>query len=193
MYSKSFFSSNSNKNIPSMINPVGGGFSQSSIILSTETINAIKAIQQYYTFNMASKNYSLIPNDYEKLLRLYNVVSLSYSKISNTTIKTLLKITQEGLIGAMNSYSLNFTNNELLIENKILQSKIEEILSGVNRVTAFGKTTGHLTVKKTFVLAPLFSYYINLFGMPEKGVGFDQDKISALLAVLDKYGIDPYK
>jgi hypothetical protein len=29
--------------------------------------------------------------------------------------------------------------------------------------------------------------------MPQRGIGFDQDKISALLSVLDKYGIDPYK
>jgi hypothetical protein len=175
-----------------MINPLG--ISQtSSIILSADTINAIKTIQQYYTFNMASKNYSSIPNDYEKLLRLYNAVSMSYSKASNSTIKTLLKITEEGLIGAMNTYSLNFTNNELSIENKILQSKIEEILSGVNKITALSSSTGHLTIKKSFVLAPLFSYYINLFGMPQRGIGFDQDKISALLSVLDKYGIDPYK
>jgi hypothetical protein len=193
MYSKSFFSSNST-NIPSMINPLGVSSSQTKTnILSIEAINAIKTIQQYYTFNMASKNYSLIPNDYEKLLRLYNTVSLSYYKVSNSTIKTLLKITQEGLIGAMNTYSLYFTNNELSIENKILQSKIEEILSGVNKITALSSSTGHLTITKSFVLAPLFSYYINLFGMPQRGIGFDQDKISALLSVMDKYGIDPYK
>ena len=191
MYSKSFFSSTNN--VPSMINPLGVSSQTNSIILSADTINAIKTIQQYYTFNMASKNYSLIPNDYEKLLRLYNAVSMSYNKASNSTIKTLLKITEEGLIGAMNTYSLNFTNNELSIENKILQSKIEEILSGVNKITALSSSTGHLTIKKSFVLAPLFSYYINLFGMPQRGIGFDQDKISALLSVLDKYGIDPYK
>ena len=190
MYSKSLFQSVSNIP-PSVINPVG--IPSSSILLSVDTLNAIKAIQQYYTFNMAAKQYTLIPNDYEKLLRLYNVVSISSAKITNASIKLLLKITEEGLIGAMNTYSLNFKNNELSIENKILQSKIEEILSGVNKVSALGSNTGHLTIKKTFMLAPLFSYYINLFGLPDRGVGFDQDKISALLAVLDKYGIDPYK
>jgi hypothetical protein len=190
MYSKSFFTNNSNS-IPSMINPLG--IPSYSNLLSNETLNAIKSIQQFYTFNMASKNYSVIPNDYEKLLRLYNIISVSSSKISNNIIKLLLKVTEEGLIGAMNTYSLYFTNNELSIENKILQSKIEEILSGVNKISALGSNTGQLTIKKTFVLAPLFSYYINLFGLPDRGVGFDQDKISALLNVLDKYGIDPYK
>ena len=197
MISKSLFSSNIN-NSASMIYPLGNpnnnSFSSSSLLLSSNTLNAINTIHQYYTSNMSNKKYSNIPNDYESFLRLYNTIAVQMSSLAaQSALESLLQITEEGLIGSMNSFGLNYTNNELMIENHILQKKIEEILSGQNKVSAVGSNTGNLTIKKTFTLAPLFSYYIMFYGMPDRGVGFDPLKISSLLAVMDKYGIDPYQ
>jgi hypothetical protein len=175
----------------SVINPVG--IPSAQLIFSMETYNALKAVQQYYTFNMANEKYNQIPTDYEKFLRLYNIIHTSYLKISDKNLKLLFQITEEGLTGAMNSYGLNYTTTELTLENAVLRKQIEEILSGKNVKNAFTASNGQLSVRKTFTLAPLFSYYIMLYGMPEAGVGFDQYKLSVLLSVLEKNCIDPYK
>jgi hypothetical protein len=190
MYSKSLFNRNANLE-RSVINPVG--VSGASLIFSQETLNALKAVQEYYTVNMSSKNYDRIPTDYQKFLRLYNIIQTSYAKITNKNLQLLFKITEEGLIGAMNAYGLNFTATELTLENNMLKKNIEDILSGKNVKNAFGSNTGQLTIKKSFTLAPLFSYYIMLYGVPERGVGFDQNKLAMLLSILEKHCIDPYK
>jgi hypothetical protein len=191
MYSKSLFNRNTNME-RSMINPVGVSTSP-QMYFTPETIRAIKAVQEFYTFNLANKSYSLIPTDYEKYLNLYNTVTASYVKTMDLNLKMLFKITQEGLMGAINAYGLNFTVTELTLQNTILQKTIDDLIAGVNVKSAIGKNTGNLSVKKSFTLAPLFSYYIMLYGMPEAGVGFDQGKLAVLLSILEKNNINPYK
>jgi len=192
MYSKSLFSQNVNMT-RTVINPVGIPNSGGGMIFSQDTYNAIKAIQEYYTWNLAYQKYTLIPTDYDKFLHLYHIVHTTIGKISNKNLKLLFQITEEGLQGAMNAYGLNYTNTELVVQNTMLQQKIDEILSGKNVKNAFDKNTGQLKMQKTFKLAPLFSYYIMLYGMPDPGVGFDQAKLALLLSILEKYCIDPYK
>lgn len=191
MYSKSLFNRNTNME-RSMINPVGVSTS-SQMFFSPETVRAIKAVQEFYTFNLANKSYSMIPTDYEKYLNLYNTVTTTYVKTMDLNLKMLFKITQEGLMGAINAYGLNFTVTELTLQNTILQKTIDDLISGVNVKSAIGKNTGNLSVKKSFTLAPLFSYYIMLYGMPEAGAGFDQSKLAVLLSILEKNCINPYK
>ena len=191
MYSKSLFTRNSNME-RSVINPVGLA-AGTQLIFSLETLNALKAVQQYYTFNLAQQTYEKIPTDYNQFLRLYHVVSTSKAKITNKNLKLLFQITEEGLTGAMNAYGLNYTNIELTMQNNILQKTIDDILSGKNKKNTFGNNTGQFTLQKSFTLAPLFSYYILLYGMPAAGVGFDQDKLSMLLTVMEKNCINPYK
>lgn len=190
MYSKSLFNRNSNME-RSLINPVG--VSSAQLIFSQETMNALKAVQEYYTLNLSIKKYDKIPTDYQKFLHLFKIISASQAKINNKNLKLLFKITEEGLMGAMNSYGLNFTATELTLQNNILKQQIDDILSGKNVKSAFGTNTGQLSIKKAFTLAPLFSYYIMLYGLPEHGVGFDQYKLSTLLNILEKHCIDPYK
>lgn len=191
MFSKSLFNRNVNLE-RSVINPLGVPNSQ--WLFSQETINTLKAIEEYYTFNLANKTYDKIPTDYNKFLRLYNSIHASYLKASNnSSLKLLFLITQEGLVGSMNAYGLNFSNVELTLQNQLLEQEIEDILSGKNKKPALGANTGQFTIQKTFKLAPLFSYYIMLYGMPAPGVGFDQDKLSMLLKILENNCIDPYK
>lgn len=176
----------------SVVNPVGVAGSQ--VIFSASTMAALKAVQQYYTFNLSKQTYDQIPTDYDKFLHLYRTIHSSYDKMhSNSNIQLLFKITMEGLEGAMNAYGLNYTVTELTMQNTTLQNTIDDILSGKNRKSALGSNTGQFTVNKSFTLAPLFSYYISLYGMPEAGVGFDKNKLSIILSILEKHCIDPYK
>ncbi len=192
MYSKSLFNQNVNMT-RTVMNPVGiPNSGVGGLIFTSETQQAIKAIQEYYTWNLANKTYTLIPTDYDKFLHLYYIIHSTIGKISNKNLKLLFQITEDGLQGAMNAYGLNFSNTDLTVQNTMLQQKIDEILSGKNVKNAFDKNTGQLRLQKSFKLAPLFSYYIMLYGMPEPGVGFDQAKLALLLSILEKYCIDPY-
>ena len=78
------------------------------------------------------------------------------------------------------------------IKNSILEKRIEDILSGKNEKDVITDTCGAFSLTKTFVLAPLFSYYIAAFGLPSFGVGFDKDKLSLIQQILVSAGIDPY-
>jgi len=198
IYSKSIFNPYINKQDPSLLYPVGNPFSGSStgsgFEITAEVIEAIKTIQQKYTFNMANQKYAKIPTDYLQFLKLYGTVENTYNKTRNQNLKTLYLITIEGLQGAMQSYSLNYSNTELKIERSQLNKTIEEILSGINKKKALtAEAGGNFSIKKTFTLAPLFSYYIWLYGMPAYGVGFDESKLSVLLSIFEKNGINPYK
>ena len=194
MYSKSLFKRQTNVH-RTVIDPLGvaGGGSGGGVFLSADTMKALKAVQEFYTMNLASKNYDKIPTDYTKFLHLFHTIRLSYNKASSHNMRLLLKISEEGLVGAMNAYGLNFTTVETKLQNTMLKQTIEDILSGKNVKNAFGNSTGQLTIKKSFTLAPLFSYYILLYGMPEPGVGFDQNKLSILLEIFEKNGMNPYK
>jgi len=128
-----------------------------------------------------------------KYLTLYNTVTTAqkYYK-SNTSLYILFQITAEALTGAMNSYGLNTLNVELKVQNIDLQSVIEQLLSKENVKTAYAEVSGGLEMTKTFELAPLFVYYIQLYGVPEMGAGFDPNKLYIVLTALENSGIDPY-
>jgi hypothetical protein len=159
---------------------------------TNETYIALKAIQELYTFNLASKTYENIPTDYNKFLYLYRTVHTTYQNTTNPNLRLLFQITEDGLIGAINSFDLNYLNNELSQRNTELQSTINDLISKVNVKTAITSDTGNVSFQKSFTLAPLFSYYIVLYGMPPAGVGFDQEKLSNLLYIMEQNNIDPY-
>lgn len=191
MFSKSFFLSNAN-NIPSMINPLGFSTSGgSNVSLSVETLNAIKTIQREYTFNMTSPDkYDNISQDFEKMLRLYGVVTASWKKTTSSNLKTLLNITREGLIGAFYIGGLSIENTDLISKNDDLTSQLNELLPRDTKI-AFA-TNGFTANDKPFVLAPIFSYYINTYGMPNEGEGFNIDKLYACISILENLGVKPF-
>jgi len=81
---------------------------------------------------------------------------------------------------------------ELNIQNILLNNKIQDILTNKNEQFALDNTNKKYSLQKTFTLAPIYSYYITIFGLPEKGDGFDPIKIQSLLAILQKHNINPY-
>jgi hypothetical protein len=172
---------------------LGSASSLTNLIFNQQTYAALKAVEEYYTIHLSTQTYDMIPTDYTRFLHLYNIIHTTMDSISNKSLKLLFKITEEGLNGAINAYGLNYSNTELTLQNAMLQQRIDDILSGKNNKYALDQTRGQLTIQKSFKLAPLFSYYIMLYGMPEPGVGFDQAKLAMLLSILEKNCVDPYK
>jgi hypothetical protein len=186
----------------SMLNPVrlggggggdGGGAGSNMSITSFE-LQSLLSIQQLYTVNLADKTYSNIPVDFPQYLKLRSVAYNAIDKYKDVpALSVLFKITVDGITGAINAYGLNVSNTETQVQNLYLQNTLQEIINGVNVQKAFDETSGTLSMKQTFQLAPLFRYYISLYGVPEPGVGFDPVKLSLVLTAMENSGIDPYK
>jgi hypothetical protein len=174
----------------SLINP--NGVNNGQLTFSNETISAIQAVQKLYTFNLANTSYSNIPTNYNQFLYLYGILVKTINTISDTNLKLLFQTTIEGLSGAMNAYGLSVDKTELKLKITLLEKTISDMESNTNVITAVTASDGQYSLKKSFTLAPLFSYYIMLYGLPEAGVGFDQNKLSILLSILQSQAIDPY-
>ena len=150
-----------------------------------------RARNEYTTF-LANRQYQSIPTDLNQSLLLYDNIYQQRSLATNTNLLILLQITMDGIQGTMNAYTIYTQNISLTLNNIILEKRIDDILSGKNEVKAISDTCGQFTATKTFVLAPLFSYYIMMYGLPAFGVGFDSEKLATILKVLVANGIDPY-
>lgn len=164
----------------------------SDLSFNQYTLNALKEIEEKYTANLAGKNYDSIPTSYPEYVRLYHILSGLQISTVNDNLRLLFKITQEGLTGAMNAFGLNTDVIELNLKTIILQNQVNQLESGVNVRELPTGASGQFVIKKAFTLAPVFSYYIALFGMPAYGVGFKPDRVATLEEMLRKHGIDPY-
>ena len=142
---------------------------------------------------MASKNFNLISSDVDQILTIYNKLYTLQETRNNANVILLLQIAMDSLQSSMNIYVIYTQNIELHLKNVLLEQKVDEILSGKNEMLTISDTTGQIEMTKTFTLAPLFSYYIMLYGMPEFGVGFDPIKLSTIKKVLEDFGMNPYE
>lgn len=175
----------------SMVNPVSTS-SQQELQFGADLTSALNIIQNQYVSKEALKKYLEIPELMSQYLHLNDTMTASIGKQRNTNLRLLFKIANDGLLGALNSKTLNADNVDLNFQVLMLNKKVDDILSGKNEVKALGDTSGEISITKTFKLAPLYSYYIYLYGMPEYGVGFNAAKLSLLVAIMNKYGINPY-
>ena len=168
----------------------GGGSCELGLI-DTTNYNFLNIIDVSYVQNMNSDSYADIPSDYSEYIQLYATVNSILNQASDPRLVILLKLVLHALTGALNSYSLYGSSLICAYDKTILQNTIADILSGKNKdfVTP---ATGQLSIKKSFKLATVFTYYIALYGMPAFGVGFDASKISFLANILKQNGIDPY-
>lgn len=203
MVSKSFFynSVQVNKMRP-LYNPVfssqaiasGSEGSGDLSFITADDLVSFKEIEQKYGYRIEHKLYEQIPNDYEKYIKLYVMVNKVKAKIKNDKLLTLVQIAQEALVGAINSYALYGSNVSLTLDKVGLNKTINDILTGKNeKFIEMAQATGQLSITKSFKLAPVFNYYIIIYGMPAFGVGFDPIKINFLVDVLKSKGINPYK
>ena len=185
--SKSMFSNQSNNYVgaKSIINPV-------KTIFTRELLASLHGIEEKYTANLANKSYSSIPTDYVEYSKLYTQITKLQLSVFDSSIAILLKITKEGLMGAMNSIGLSNQVLEANVARIALQNQVNKLESGLNQLNIYSNTSGQYQITKTFTLIPLYSYYILLYGLPQQGVGFDPLKVTQLLSVLKANNIDPY-
>ena len=168
-------------------------YNENDISIPINLMSSLNTINTNYISNLASKKYESIPTEFNNYLQLYNIVNTFANETTNNNFKTFLDITLGSLKGAVETYSLYSRNIDLTNNNNILTNRIEEITRGVNKQKTISNVTGQLSMQKTFTIAPLFSHYISTYGMPEYGEGFDPEKLSNILTILNENGIDPYK
>jgi len=196
MYSKSLFGNISNSQ-KSLINPINNlintPFSSNELLFTSEQNTALNMVHKYYTEPLGHQEYSNIHYEYIEYSELYSIISNLEINTFNKTIKLLLKITLEGLIGAIHAFGLN--------QSIISQNVKSLILNNASLITTFQNNNDAYTLNasnnnyilyKKFHLAPIYSYYIAIFGLPEQSKSFDSNKLKQILLVLMKYNINPY-
>jgi hypothetical protein len=154
------------------------------------TVENLHYLEKKYTQPLSSKNYQDINTDLLEYSELYSYISKIELNTQQKNMKLLFKISLQGLVGAIHAFDLNKKNVELNIENMVLKNKLETVLSGKNKKEAT-PVNSNISLMKTFTLAPLYSYYIILFGKPEQG--FEHDKLNQIMDFMKKYNIDPYQ
>ena len=187
MSSKSLMTSSKNTS-KSVINPVSTS-SQQELQFSAPIMFALNVIESNYVEKMAMRKYLEIPDSVFDYLTLNDTMLAAIAKQKNTNLRLLFQIATDGMAGALHSKTLSSDNTDLNFQVLMLNTKVEDILSGKNEVKALGENSGEFVITKTFKLSPLYSYYIYLYGMPAYGVGFDATKLSLLRTIMTKYGL----
>jgi hypothetical protein len=182
----------------SLLNPISLGQTTSVSsgdidLISTAFYDILKIIESMYGANMASKNYEEIPNNYDQYIQLHDSLQELQAQTTNNDLTLLLQIAEHTLVGAMNSYTVYGENVLLRIDKAALEARVSELLNKANVETVNdAETDSNLGIVRSFRLAPVFNYYIMIYGMPTCGLGFDPVKISFLVDILTEKGIDPY-
>jgi len=178
-------------------NAAAGGFNSGAtdLALITESnLISFRNIGALYSSKMANKQYEQIPKDYNLYVELYVMIEQVKRKLKNNKLLTLVQVVEDALVGSINSYALYGYNISLNLDKVGLKKTIDDILTGKNeKVVEMAHASGQLNITKSFKLAPVFNYYIIIYGMPAYGVGFDPVKINFLVDILKSKGINPYK
>ena len=202
-YSKSLFTNNTVfSNERSLFNPIsfviavqtiGTGTSQELDSLTKYYMDIIKIIQTDYSSKIANKTYESIPTDFTQYTNLVKEVQEMRSQTTNASVLLLLQIAEDTLRGAFNSLSLYGDNLLLQLDKADLQKQVTDILSDKNVATIQSSmSTNSMTLTRSFQLAPVFNYYIRIYGAPLQGEGFDPVKIAFIIYTLEENGVDPY-
>lgn len=200
-YSKSLFTNNTVfSNTRSLINPISfaiagqiTGTSQELEFLTQYYMDIIRLIQTDYSSKIASQSYESIPTDFSQYTNLIKEVQDMRTQTTNSSVLLLLQIAEDTLRGAFNSLSLYGDNLFLQLDKADLQKQINDILSDKNLTTTQSSmSSNNMTLTQSFQLAPVFNYYIRIYGAPLQGQGFDPVKIAFLIYTLQQNGIDPY-
>jgi hypothetical protein len=158
-------------------NNLNGNSSLNNVINSSQ-LAALEQIYESYTLLLANKSFETIPTNYAKYNEL--LTQLKSIKITDSNLELLIQITENSLTGSMNVGALytSYAYNEIKVA--LLNKRIREILSDKNTHQAATNVSGQFTATQTFTMAPIFSYYVYLYGLPEYGVGFDPAKMAFL-------------
>ena len=146
-----------------------------NLTLLSDISNSLVLIQEQYINNVVNKNYDNIPS-FNNYLYLYETITNEINSTTNNSIKLLLMITL-GSLQTSNQAQILYEENAFLQESKeALEKQLEDILSNKNENYAFS-TEGQYNLSQDYILAPLFTKYIQTYGLPAYGEGFDPDKL----------------
>jgi len=189
--SKSLFLSQSTDS-KSVFNPVIGAGDLS--LLDEVNYNYLITLDNYYAIYADKKKYELMIQDFGFYLNLYEQLNNIYFRTTDYRMTKLMKLILELFTGSYNSSFLKDSEVSLIVDKTNLLKQIQDILSNKNvkNIDTVGGT-GQMSVTKTFKLAPVYNYYITVYGMPQNGVGFDPIKLSYLANILTLNNINPYK
>lgn len=156
-------------------------------------LTLLQKIHDDYGLHAASRNYELISIDNTLYIELYDQISTLISSITDNALGLLLTLSKETLITAFHSVSLHTGNITLQIEKNILQQKVNDLISQSNsEIIQNATTSGQFGIVRNFQLAPVYNYYIQVYGVPIYGAGFDPIRISFLAEILTTLSINPY-
>ena len=148
----------------------------------------VQQVHDMYSLMLASRRYDQIPPNYEQYLDLLS--NLQTIAVPTATLKLLLNIVEQTLVGCMNIVQVYESNTYNELQILLLNNRIDDILADKNKknvVADEGNITGQFSAKQTFKLSKFYSYYIYLYGMPEFGVGFDPAKLTFLKKALELF------
>lgn len=138
---------------------------------------ALTTVHDSYSLLLAQKKYESISTNYMEYLALLK--TLKTIDLRDTTMNILLRIAEDAILGAVNSVAVNVNFSYTQLKMITLNKYIDDILADKNVKSALSEgISGNIAASKVFKLSPLFSYYIILYGMPAKGVGFDPEKLA---------------
>lgn len=194
MNSVSLFSNQPTTGNRPLYAPIGSGTLKPGGIssLPDNVVLSLGQIEQLYTAPTADKLYETIPTDYNQYIQLYNILYNILSTSTDPTLKLLLNIVKEALQSAINAYTIYGDNLACKLDTLNLQQQVNDCLSNKNSHQV-ATAVGNLNVTRKFTLAPVFNYYIVLYGMPSPGEGFDPVRINFLVNLLNRVGVNPYK
>ena len=146
--------------------------------ITAEQLIALNDIYNSYTLLLANKSFESIPNNYTKYTDLLK--QLKSIQISDPNLQLFIQIAENSLTGSINVGSMytSYAYNEIKVA--LLNKRIREILSDKNTQKTADNVSGQFTATQTFTMAPIFSYYVYLYGLPDYGIGFDPAKMAFL-------------
>lgn len=149
--------------------------------ITAEQLIALNDIFNSYTSLLANKSFESIPNNYTQYTQI--LMQLKSIQIADPNLQLFIQIAENSLTGSMNVGSMytSYAYNEIKVA--LLNKRIREILSDKNTQQTANNVSGQFTATQTFTMAPIFSYYVYLYGLPEFGVGFEPAKMSFLMSL----------
>jgi hypothetical protein len=191
MAGKSLFLSQSTET-KSMFNPVIGAGNLS--LIDDLNHNYLITLENFYGQNAANRTFEFIPTGLKLHDNLYVAITNIIEQATDYRMILIMTLVRELLDAAYNGRKIYGQSLLLTADKANLQQQIQQILSNKNvkNIDACG-ARGQLSVTKSFKLAPVYNYYITVYGIPQPGVGFDPIKVKYLTDLLKENNIDPYK
>jgi len=183
---------NQSTDAKSVFNPVIGAGDLS--LLDTVNYRYLDTLDDFYATYVSERKYENITQSLTAYNILYNQLNSIKELTTDFRMTKLMKLILELFTGAYNSTFLYGDKLSLTIDKANLLIQIQDVLSNKNikNIDTVGGI-GQINVVKTFKLAPVYNYYITVYGMPQAGVGFDPVKIGYLTNILAKNNINPWR